>query len=340
MTISDFAIKRPIVTVVVMLALVIFGVFSLISLDVDEFPDLTNPVVFVSVPYPGASPSQVEQEVVERMEEAFSGLSGIDEIRSTSLDGFATIIVQFVFGKDPDQASQDVRDAISGIRNDLPVEMKEPVLRKFDPNDLPIVSLVLASDRMSPAEMTLLADPGITRTLRGINGVAQVDVVGGVDREISVDVRPADMASSGVTVAQVVAAVQAQNLAAPVGQIEGNLTEQAIRLRGRLQGPEDFAQLVVSQHNGQLIRLSQVADVRDGTAEQRTLALFNGQPAVGIDITKSKGASTTRVSDAIKAAIAQLQPTLPPGVKISVVRDAGERVRNSVRNVEIGRAHV
>ena len=334
MTISDFAIKRPIVTVVVMLALVIFGIFALISLDVDEFPDLTNPIVFVSVPYPGASPSQVEQEVVERMEEAFSGLSGIDEIRSTSLDGFATITVQFVFGKDPDQASQDVRDAISGIRNDLPVEMKEPVLRKFDPDDLPIVSLVLASDRMTPAEMTLIADPGLTRVLRGINGVAQVTVVGGADREISVDVRPADMASSGVTVAQIVAAVEAQNLAAPVGQVQGRLTEQAIRLRGRLERPEDFANMVVSGHDGQLVRLGQVADVRDGTAEQRTLALFNGQLAVGIDVTKSKGASTTKVSDAVKAAIQKLQPTLPPGVKISVVRDAGERVRQSVRNVE------
>ncbi|HEY2293064.1 MAG TPA: efflux RND transporter permease subunit [Thermoanaerobaculia bacterium] len=334
MTISDFAIKRPIVTVVVMLALVIFGIFALVSIDVDEFPDLTNPIVFVSVPYPGASPSQVEQEVVERMEEAFGSLSGIDEIRSTSLDGYATIIVQFVFGKDPDQGVQDVRDAISGIRDDLPTEMKEPVLRKFDPNDLPIVSLVLASDRLTTPELTLIADPGITRVLRGINGVAQVNVVGGVDREISVDVRPADMAAAGVTVAQVVSAVEAQSLAAPVGQIQGQLTEQAIRLRGRLESPEDFAQLVVTSHNGQLVRLGQVAGVRDGTAEQRTLALYNGQVAVGIDITKSKGVSTTRVSDDVKAAIAKLQPTLPRGVRIETVRDAGERVRQSVTNVE------
>jgi HAE1 family hydrophobic/amphiphilic exporter-1 len=334
MTISDFAIKRPIVTVVTMLALVIFGIFALFSIDVDEFPDLANPIVFVAVPYPGASPTQVEQEVVERMEEAFSGLSGIDKINSTSLDGFATIVVQFVFSKDPDQATQDVRDAISGIRNDLPPEMEEPVLRKFDPDDQPIVSLVLASDRMSPPEMTLLADPGITRSLRGINGVSQVTVVGGANREISIDVRPGDMASSGITMAQVVQAVQGQNLAAPVGQLQGSLTEQSIRLKGRLESPEDFAQLVVSSHNGQLVRLGQVADVRDGTAEQRSLALFNNQLAVGIDITKSKGASTTTVSDAVKAAIAKIQPTLPPGVKLSVVRDAGERVRNSVRNVE------
>ncbi|HEX7185703.1 MAG TPA: efflux RND transporter permease subunit [Thermoanaerobaculia bacterium] len=334
MTISDFAIKRPIITIVMMLILVIFGLFALFNLDVDEFPDLANPIVFIAVPYPGASPSQVEREVVERMEEAFSGISGVDEINSTSLDGFAQITVQFVFSKDPDQAMQDVRDAISGIRNDLPLELEEPLLRKFDPGDMPIVSLVLTSDTMSPAELTLLADPGITRELRGINGVAQVEVKGNVDREISVNVRPADLAAAGLTVAQVVQAVQSQNLAAPVGRIEGGLTEQSIRLRGRIETPEQFERLVVSTRAGQAIRLGQVADVVDGTADQRSLALFNGQDAVGIDITKSKGASTTRVADAVKQAIEGIGKRLPPGVRLEVVRDAGERVHNSVRNVE------
>jgi HAE1 family hydrophobic/amphiphilic exporter-1 len=334
MTISDFAIKRPIVTVVVMLILVIFGIFALVSLEVDEFPDLTNPIVFLAVPYPGASPSQVEREVVEPMEEAFGALSGVDQINSTASDGFAQITIQFVFSKDPDQASQDVRDAISGIRADLPPELEEPILRKFDPGDMPIVSLVLASDTLDPAELTLLADPGLTRSLRGIPGVAQVEVVGGVEREISVEVRPADLQSSGVTVAQVVQAVQSQNLAAPVGRLEGRLNEQAIRLRGRLESPQEFSRLVVTSRGGNLIRLGQVADVRDGTAEQRSLALFNGKDGVGIDITKSKGASTTQVAGQVLQALDRIRPTLPPGVQLEVVRNSGERVHNSVRNVE------
>ncbi|HSK81769.1 MAG TPA: efflux RND transporter permease subunit [Thermoanaerobaculia bacterium] len=334
MTISDFAIKRPIVTIVAMLILVIFGIFALVNLEVDEFPDLTNPIVFVAVPYPGANPTQVEREIVEPMEEAFSALSGVDEITSTSLDGFAQVIVQFEFSKEPDQASQDVRDAISSIRNDLPAEMEEPILRKFDPADIPIVSLVLSSQTMSPAELTLLADPGITRELRGINGVAQVTVAGGVEREISVNVRPADLAAAGVTVGQVVQAVQAQNLATPVGRVEGDLSEQAIRLRGRIESPEQFEQLVVTGRGGQLIRLGQVADVVDGTAEQRSRALYNDADAVGIDITKSKGASTTSVADAVKTRVARIEKTLPQGVDLQVVRDAGERVHQSVRNVE------
>ncbi|HWM93376.1 MAG TPA: efflux RND transporter permease subunit [Thermoanaerobaculia bacterium] len=334
MTISDFAIKQPIITVVTMLILVIFGIFALLNLEVDEFPDLTNPIVFVMVPYPGASPTQVEREVVEPMEEAFGALSGVDEITSQSLDGFAQITVQFQFSKDPDQASQDVRDAVSGIRGDLPLEMEEPILRKFDPADFPIVSLVLASETMDPAELTLLADPGITRDLRAINGVAQVEVVGGVEREITVELRPADLASAGVSVGEVVQAVQSQNLAAPVGRIESRLTESSIRLRGRLETPLEFEQLAVSSRGGRLIRLGQVADVRDGTEEPRSLALYNDEDAVSIDITKSKGVSTTRVANDVKTALERIRPTLPQGVSLEIVRDAGERVESSVDNVQ------
>jgi HAE1 family hydrophobic/amphiphilic exporter-1 len=333
-TISDFAIKRPVITVVTMLALVIFGLYALVRLEVDEFPDLSNPVVFVLVPYPGASPSQVEREVVEPMEEAFGALSGIDEINSTSLDGFAQIIVQFEFSIDPDRASQDVRDAVSGIRGDLPLEMEEPILRKFDPDDLPIVSLVLSSKTMTPAELTLLADPGVTRDLRALNGVAQVEVVGAVEREVSIELRPADLQAAGVTVGQVVQAVQSQNLATPVGRVESGLSEQAIRLRGRIARPEEFEELVVGARGDSLIRLGQVATVRDGTADQRSLALYDDAEAVGIDVTKSKGASTTTVADSVKEAVERIQKGLPRGVQLDVVRDAGERVQNSVRNVE------
>ncbi len=334
MFISDFAIKRPIVTVVLMVALVIFGLFAAFRTDVDELPDIQQPIVFVAVPYPGASPDQVEREVVDRMEEAFQGLNGIDQITSTSTDGFAQIIVQFVYSKPSDQAAQDVRDAISGIRDKLPVEMKEPIIKKFDPNDQPIVSLSMSSNTLKPSELSILADPGITRQIQGLSGVAQVTLSGNVDREISVAVIPSRLNAAKVSVSDVVNALNAQNLAVPVGMINGALEERSIRLRGRIQDARDFAQLVVAQRGGQVIRLGDVANVSDGSAEQRSLALFNGVEGIGIDITKSKGTSTTRVSDEIKAQVEQIRKTLPPGVKLDIVRDAGPRVRNSVRNVE------
>lgn len=334
MFISDFAIKRPIVTSVVMVALVIFGIFALFKTDVDEFPDIQQPIVFVAVPYPGASPDQVEREVVDRMEEAFQGLNGIDQITSTSTDGFAQIIVQFIYSKNTDQASQDVRDAISGIRDKLPTEMKEPIIKKFDPSDQPIVSLTLSSTTLRPNELTILADLGITRQIQGLSGVAQTTISGGVDREVAVNVVPERLNAAKVSIADVVNALNAQNLAVPVGMVTGALNERSIRLRGRIESAVDFAQLVVAQRGGQVVRLGDVANVSDGSAEQRSLALFNGVEGIGIDITKSKGTSTTRVSDEIRNKVAEIEKTLPPGVKLNIVRDAGTRVRNSVRNVE------
>ena len=145
MFISDFAISRPIITVVTMIALVVFGLASLLRLDTDEFPDLDQPIVFIGIAYPGASPDVVEREVVSRLEDKLSGISGVDKLNSTSTDGFAQIVVQFAFSKDVNQATQDVRDAISAVRTQLPAEIIEPAIQRFDPNTLPIVSLAITS---------------------------------------------------------------------------------------------------------------------------------------------------------------------------------------------------
>src|SRR3954463_6742355 len=180
MFISDTAIKRPILTIVAMLALVMFGIAALLQLQTDEFPEINAPIVVVSIPYTGASPETVEREVIEPIEEVISGISGVDKITSNSLDSFGNIIVEFVFSKNPQEATQEIRDQISGIRSDLPVEMEEPVLTRFDPADQPIVSLTLSAAGVTSAELTRIADPDITRRLRGIAGVAQVNLQGGV----------------------------------------------------------------------------------------------------------------------------------------------------------------
>ncbi len=336
MFISDFAIKKPIVTITAMVALVAFGVAALLNVQTDEFPDVQQPVITVSIAYPGASPEVVEREIVEPIEEAFSSISGVDWAKtiSNSTDGLAQFIVFFDFEKDIQQASQDIRDAISTKRADLPTEMKEPVLSRIDPGDQPVMSLTLTSTTISTPVLTRLADPGIVRDLRGIAGVARVSVVGGVKRELTVQLRPADLQAAGVSVAQVVQALEAQNLAAPVGRLNGALDERTIRLRGRLEDPKEFANLVVSERGGKIIRLGMVADCFDGTEEPRTAALFNGKEAVGINIQKTKGYSTTQVSKEIHQLVALLQQALPPGARLEIVQDAGERVSHAVRNVQ------
>ena len=333
MFISDFAIKRPLITVVTMVALVVFGLFALARLQTDEFPDVQQPIVLMQVIYPGASPGQVEREILDPMEEAIQGISGVDKVYGEARDGYAQLIVQYVFEKPIQEQTQDIRDALSLIRQDLPQEMEEPILRRLDPAEFPILRLALVSDVLTTAQLSRLVDPGITRELRSIAGVAQVNVVGNVKRELTVRVKPQALQSAGVSVAQVVQALQVQNLAAPVGRIEGDLDERTIRLAGRLEGPQEFAQLVVADRGGQLIRLGQVADVVDGTEDQRSLALYNGKEAVGIDINKTKGYSTTDVAAKLLARVDEVKKTLPAGVRLDVVSNSGRNVENSVRSV-------
>ena len=336
MFISDFAIKKPVVTVTAMVALVVFGLIALLKLETDEFPDIQAPFISITIPYPGASPDVVEREVVEPIEEAIFGISGVVGRRSmsTASDGLAQFMIEFEFDKGVEQAAQDVRDAISSVRNKLPLEMEEPIITRFDPSLEPVMQLTLSSETLPATMLTRIADPMVTRELRAVPGVAQVNIIGGIEREMTVELRPDAMQSSGVSVGQIVGALQAQNLAAPVGRLNSALEEKSIRLRGRLDGPEDFANVVVAERSGSLIRLGDVARVKDGTEEPRTMALFNGKEAVGVSVLKTKGYSTTKVSQQIHDKVKGLQAQLPKGAKLEVVQDAGERVSQAVNNVQ------
>jgi HAE1 family hydrophobic/amphiphilic exporter-1 len=334
MIISDFAIKRPLITVVAMVALVIFGLFALFKLKTDEYPDVAPPFLTVGVVYPGASPEVVESELLKPIEEQIGSIAGVKKIMGKAYDGYALLMIEFLFDKDLNVASQEVRDAISAVRSDLPPEMKEPIVSKYNDTDRPIISLAISSTVLSPPELTRLADPGITRELRAIPGVADVRIFGKVERELTVELDPHRLQAANVSVAQVYQALAAQNLAAPVGRVNGALDERAIRLRGRLQNPAEFENLVVAERNGQLLRLGQVAAIKDATEEPRTLALFNGREAIGIDVKKSKGYSTTDVATRVRDRLTQLEAGLPKGTKFDLVKDSGVRVTHAVANVE------
>src|SRR5919106_1960303 len=335
MLISELSIRRPVVTVVAVLVLVILGITALWRLHTDEFPDVQPPIVVVSIAYPEAPPETVERELLEPIEERIAGLSDVARLTSSALDGRAVITAQFPFDKDLQEAVQQIRDLIGSVREELPAEMREPVITRLIPADLPIVSLTLSSTRLTAAELTRVADPGVTRRLRGIHGLAEVRVIGGVVRELTVELRPDALRAAGVGVAQVVEALKSQNLATPLGRVSESLGERSIRLRGRLERPEQFGQLVVTQAAGRLVRLSDVATVRDGAGEARSAALFGDGDAVGIEVVKSKGASTTFVADAVRREVHRIQQTLPAGVQLRIVRDAGGRVDRSVRDVQI-----
>src|SRR5512134_3727256 len=202
MWISNYAIRKPIITTVTMIGLVVFGAIALTRLDTDEYPEVTAPVVHVAAIYPGASPQVVERELIDPLEESFRSISGVDQINSTAVDGYANILVVFTFEKDVQQATQDIRDKISESRADLPIEIEEPILTRFASTDFPIISLTLTSPTVPAVKLTQLADTRIRRELTALQGVASVDIIGGVERELTVEVQPDALRASGVSISQ------------------------------------------------------------------------------------------------------------------------------------------
>lgn len=336
MWISDFAIKRPLLTVVAMLSLVAFGVAALVNLQTDEFPDLAQPIISVAIPYPGASPDIVEREVVVPVEEAIFALSGVDrtKTKSNSVDGLAQFTIFFDFKKGVAEAAQDVRDALGTIRGDLPTESEDPIITRFDPTEQSILSLTVTTEELDARALTRLADPVVVSAIRSVPGVAQATVLGGIYPELTVELRPAAMQAAGVGIDEVVNALSNQNLAVPVGRLNTALEERAIRLKGRLDDAAAFRQIVVAQRGSRQVRLGDIAEVREGSEEPRTAAAFNGRAAVGIEVKKSKGYSTTQVVDRLKAELARVQATLPGDAKVEIVRDGGYRVERAVANVQ------
>jgi hydrophobic/amphiphilic exporter-1 (mainly G- bacteria), HAE1 family len=333
MILSEFSIKRPVAMVVIIIGLMALGLLALSKLRVNQIPDVEEPVLVVSIPYPGASPETVEREVVNRIEKALQGISGVNQLRSTSSEGNARLVLVFDFDKDLIEAADEVRNAIASVRYKLPVEMREPILTRRDPAAQPIMQLALSSSTLSHAEISRLAEDELADRFRGIGGVAVVNVNGALRRELSVLLRSQKLREHEVSVTEVVAALRAQNATAPVGKVRGELEDQSIRLVGRLASPRDFEQIVIKRRGDELVRLGQVAVVEDGFAELTSFSVRSGKPNVGLSITRSREASTVSVAADIRRMLDEIYPTLPAGTTLEIVRDGGEEAEDSLYNV-------
>ena len=330
---SAVAIRRPVFTTMVMLGLVVLGWFSYRGLAIDQFPSIDIPVVTVQTIYPGASSETVEREVTRRMEESFNPVEGVDRITSVSLEGVSQVVVEFELGRPVDAAAQDIRSKIEAIRRDLPADIDPPIVQKLDFAAQPIVSLALSSATLPLVELTQLADLTLRRQLESVPGVGEIRIAGGLDREIRVNLVPARLEAMGITVPEIMGALQQQNLEVPAGRVERGANERLVRVTGRITEPRQFNDVIVATRNGQPVRLSDVASVEEGTEEERSVALVNGERAVSLDILKVSGANTVAVADEVRAAVAALERDLPPGTTLQVVRDNSVFIRNSVTDV-------
>jgi hydrophobe/amphiphile efflux-1 (HAE1) family protein len=333
MFLSDFSIKRPIATIVLILAMMCLGLLALSKLNVNKDPDVEIPGLQINIPYPGASPDTVEREVVNRIEKSLLSISGVTEVNSNSNEGGANFWVEFAFNKNMIEASDEVRNAIAAVRYKLPTEMREPILTRFDPSAQPILNLALSSSSLTHAEISRLAEDVLADRFRGIDGVATVNVNGALRRELSVLLRAEKLREYNVSVSEVTAALRTQNTNAPVGKIRGILDEKSIRLVGRIESPEDFNQIVVKRRGDDIVRLAQVAEIKDGFAEVNNLSIRSGKPNVGITILRSRDASTVSVANKAKALIEELKKELPKGTFLEVTRDAGDEAQKSLNNV-------
>jgi HAE1 family hydrophobic/amphiphilic exporter-1 len=317
----------------VMIGLIVLGIFSFRRLSIDQFPEVDIPVVTVQTIYPGASPETMEREVTRRLEEAFNPVEGVDRITSISLEGVSQVIVEFELSRDVDLASQDVRAKIEGIRRLLPQDIEQPIVQKFDPSSEPILSLALSSDVQPLVALTSLADETVRRRLEAVRGVGEVRLAGGLEREIRVFLLPERMRAVGVSVPEVLGALRAQNFEAPAGRIERGGTEQLVRVTGRIDDPLAFAQIIVSNREGNPIRLGDVARVEEGSEEERSVALVDGERAVSLDVLKVSGANTVDVADGVKVALAAIEAELPQGTTLTIVRDNSVIIKQSVDDV-------
>jgi HAE1 family hydrophobic/amphiphilic exporter-1 len=330
---AEICVRRPVFATMLILSLTVVGLFSYKSLGVDLFPKIDLPTITVTVVNPGASPQEIETEITDKIEGAVNTISGIDELRSTSVEGVSQVFITFLLEKNPDIAAQEVRNKVDLIVNDLPVTAEQPIVQKLDTDAAPVVRIAVSAPR-SPREVTDVADKKIKQQIESISGVGQVTIIGGRTREIQIWVDPDKLRAFNVTVAQVADAVRAQNMELPGGRVDEGTRELTVRTMGRIVQPSQFNDLVVGSRGDYSVKLSDVGYAEDGAEEPRTEARLNGQPAVTLVVAKQSGQNTVAVADAVKQRLLEIQKILPPGFKTEVVGDQSIFIKASIEAIQ------
>jgi HAE1 family hydrophobic/amphiphilic exporter-1 len=306
----------------------------LFTLGLDRFPRIDFPVISVITVNPGAAPQEIETEITDRIEGAVSTVSGIDEMRSVSLEGMSQVFITFDLAKDADVAAQEVRDKVDPILRELPETAERPIVQKLDPDAAPILLYAVSAPRDTIALTTLVEDE-IQERLESLNGVGEVVIFGGRRREIHVEANLEQLRAYNLTVNDLAVALRAQNLELPGGRIDEGAREVVVRTLGRIREPEAFADLIVrTTPNGYPVRIRDVATVRDSGTEPRSAAMLDGTPAVVFAVRKQSGSNTVAVADAVRARVADILPALPQDVTVRLVRDQSEFIRASVAALE------
>lgn len=333
---TRLSIRNPVLATMMMMAFIVVGLFSYQRLPVDQFPDITFPVVVVQTEYPGAAPESVESDVTRKVEEIVNTISGIDEIFSHSYQGTSVVVIKFDLSVDAGQAAQDVRDKIALIRPQFRDEVKEPRVLRYDPSDAPIFYLSVSNApgaSRSQRELTTIADQIVRKRLETVRGVGAINIVGGTKREVEIRIRPAQLEALGIGVDQVMNAIRNENQELPAGELRSSATETVVQIKGRVPTPDAFRQIIVARRAGQPVTLGEIADVRDGQEEQESLALLDGKRALFLSVVKAQGQNTVDTVDGLVRMTDEVRKLVPAGVQLTVVNDTARGIRSSVKEV-------
>jgi len=335
MTVPELFIRRPVMTTLVMAAILLFGIVGYRSLPVSDLPSVDYPTINVSASLPGASPSTMASSVATPLEKQFSTIAGIDSMSSVSALGSSQITIQFSLSRDIDAAAQDVQAAISKASRQLPPNMPTPpTYSKVNPADSPVLFLAFSSATLPLSTVDEYGETLMAQRISMVNGVAQVNVYGSQQYAVRVQLDPSKLAAYGLGIDEVASAVQAGNVNLPTGTLYGKHQSFTILANGQLTKAADYRPMIIAYRNGNPIRLEQVGRVMDSVQNDKIASWFNNVRAVVLSIQRQPGANTVQVVDDIKKILPQLSEQIPPSVKVEVLYDRSQSIRESVNDVQ------
>ena len=330
---AEVCVKRPVFATMLIMSLVVVGAFSFFSLGLDLFPKVDFPTITVTVVNPGASPQEIETEITEKVEEAVNTISGIDELRSSSIEGISQVFVQFVLEKDVNVAAQEVENRVQTVIPNLPETAEQPTVMKLDSDAAPVLRIVVSAPT-NLRDVTEVAKNDIKEKIESVSGVGQVTIIGGRERQINVWIDPDKLRSYNVTAGEVSNALRIQNMEFPSGRIDEGQTETSVRTLGKVRKPEEFANVVVATRGDYEVKVKDLGHVEDGAEELRSEARLNGQPAVTLIVAKQSGQNTVAVAHGVKERLAEIQPTLPKNFTVEIVADNSIFIEASLNAIE------
>ncbi|MBC7526314.1 MAG: efflux RND transporter permease subunit [Chthonomonadaceae bacterium] len=330
---AEICVRRPVFATVIVLALSVVGLFSYFQLGVDRFPKVDFPTVSIVLQQDGASPENIETEVVDKVEEAVNTISGIDTLQSSCYEGFGIVAVTFVLEKDVNVAAQEVRDKVSAVLKDLPTDVKPPAIDKVETDSAPVLEVTLTGGNDLRAT-TEYVDKVLRRKLESISGVGQVRILGGRKRQINLLLDPQRLQSRGVNALDVQRALTSQNLQVPGGRVEQTSRDLTLRTYGRVGTAAEFGEITVAQKDGTTIKVKDVGTVEDGMEEATSVASLGGKSTVLMTIRKQSGQNTVAVVDKLKLRLKDIEKELPSGYKLRIARDQSEFIKASTHAVQ------